>query len=144
MAEQLFQIGIKGVIRNAKGEVLLLRARAWGGSPSYWDLPGGRMDPGETFEQTLRRELKEEIGLDYTGQPKHIATALSNLTIPVGDSRVPLVLMAYEVEAPNDLAITLGNDGHEDEYAWFSLVETAKELLVKYPQEFCDQIAALE
>jgi len=143
MAEQLFQIGIKGLIRDEQGRILLVKIPAWGENPGHWDMPGGRMDPGETFVQTLRRELKEEIGVDYTGEPKHIATVLSIVTIPVGDTRVGLVLMAYEVNLPSGTTITLGEDQPEEAFDWFAAAHAAPLLLCKYPPEFCDTISQL-
>ena len=57
MTEQLFQIGIKAIIRNDENQILLLENK------DYWDIPGGRMDQGEDIEAALLRELNEEIGL---------------------------------------------------------------------------------
>lgn len=138
MAEQLFQIGIKGITRNDKNEILLVSTPEWGGNLAYWDLPGGRMDAGETFEQTLARELMEEIGVTYIGKPKFVTTILSNITIPVGEMRVPLVLMAYEVLLPADAEITPGEDNPT--FEWVSASVAAKRLQNKYPVEFCERI----
>lgn len=143
MPEQLFQIAIKALIRNSDGKVLLLCIPQFDGDDEHWDLPGGRMNPGETFAQTLRRELREEIGVDYGGEPKHVATVLSNITIPVGDKRVPLALVAYEVDLPAGTTITLGADEPETEFDWYAPADAAKRLAWKYTPDFCSAVAAL-
>ena len=53
MTEQLFQIGIKAIIRNDENQILLLKNK------DYWDIPGGRMDQGEDITAALLRELNE-------------------------------------------------------------------------------------
>jgi nucleoside triphosphatase len=56
---------VVGVVQNLQGEYLLCRMPAGRGVfPGEWGLPGGGIDPGETLEEALRREILEEVGLE--------------------------------------------------------------------------------
>lgn len=52
---------VTAFITNDKGRVLAVHRR---GDASDWGLPGGKVDEGETLEQAVIREVKEETGLD--------------------------------------------------------------------------------
>lgn len=51
-------VSVKGVLIDAGCVLLLLNERG------EWDLPGGRPDPGEDHRSALKREVREEAGLD--------------------------------------------------------------------------------
>jgi 8-oxo-dGTP diphosphatase len=53
------------IIPYPQNKILLIK-RSTPPFVGYWALPGGRVDPGETVEQTIVREVKEETGLDVT------------------------------------------------------------------------------
>jgi len=53
-------VSVKGILIH-RGRVLVLR-----NDRGEWELPGGRLDDGETPEEALRREILEETGLRVT------------------------------------------------------------------------------
>lgn len=57
-----FTVTAAGIIHNNDGKVLLLQHRFRPGSG--WGIPGGFLEAGEQPETALRRELREEIGLE--------------------------------------------------------------------------------
>jgi ADP-ribose pyrophosphatase YjhB (NUDIX family) len=56
-------VTVGGLIFNDAGEVLMVRTHKWS---NLWGIPGGKTKWGETSEDALRRELKEETNLDLT------------------------------------------------------------------------------
>jgi 8-oxo-dGTP pyrophosphatase MutT (NUDIX family) len=56
---------IRAILLTPDHEVLLLRIQPPGGEEGFWITPGGGLEPGETVEAGLRRELSEELGLEH-------------------------------------------------------------------------------
>ncbi|MEO1261850.1 MAG: NUDIX hydrolase [Bacteroidota bacterium] len=55
-----------GTVFNENGEVLMIHRR------KFWDLPKGKIDPGETPEQAGLREVQEETGIGQVELGDHI------------------------------------------------------------------------
>lgn len=140
MAEQLFHIGIKALVINGDGEILMLK-EAFPDGGMQWDIPGGRMDPGEMFLETLSRELHEEIDVEEYLTAEHFATALSNKQIRTEQGPVALVLVVFRVTLPNAAIPKALENGVE--LSWESVDRAAELLLDKYPREFAEKIAEL-
>lgn len=57
----------KTMVQNSAGKYLFLRRSASSKHfKAKWEMPGGKMDPGETLEKCLLREAKEETGLEIS------------------------------------------------------------------------------
>lgn len=56
------RMAVGAVLLNDEGKILLVRNR--GHNRPHWSLPKGSCEEGESVMQTLKREVKEETGLD--------------------------------------------------------------------------------
>jgi 8-oxo-dGTP diphosphatase len=142
--EDTFHLGIKALIVNESGEILLLKVNPKAlkrKTDPYWDLPGGRVLKGSSIEETLVREVEEEIGVSEVSDIKEVATVISNIRIPVDNGDVGLILSIYSCKIPKGSQIKISTE--HTGYEWFPREKAAEFLKVKYPKQFTDKILSL-
>ena len=119
--EKLFYIGVKALIFNKHTNKVLMLKRAGMG---YWDLPGGRINQGESMNAALKREVKEEANIteiETIGQL--IAYEARGVFIPIGDTEnsAGLMLSVYTCSVDN-VDIKLSEE--HDEFKWCTVEES--------------------
>ena len=56
-----------GILMKPNGDVLLGQRPEGKPYAGYWEFPGGKVDPGETILEALKREFMEELGIEVLG-----------------------------------------------------------------------------
>lgn len=72
-------VSVAALVTNDKGEILLVNS-PWRG----WEYPGGLIEPGETFQEALHREVREESGVEieitgFVGICKNVERNIVNI-----------------------------------------------------------------
>jgi 8-oxo-dGTP diphosphatase len=84
-------ITVAAALIEREGRILACRRRADQSHPLKWEFPGGKVEPGESAEAALRRELEEELGIRIDG-----AEEITRYSYQY-PGRAPLLLIFYRV-----------------------------------------------
>ena len=120
MDELVLRVAAKAVIVNGQGEVLILREASTyveGTHHGRYDCPGGRLELGERYEDGLRREVREEAGLDieplypiYQGEWRPIINGVPHQIIGL-----------FTVCRATSCEVTLSHE--HDDFQWINPIE---------------------
>jgi len=114
-----------GVIRRGENEVLVGQRLVQDRYYRRWEFPGGKLEPHETPERALARELSEELGIQIRKtQP------LIQLDHDYPDRKVRL----YVMQVDSYLGEPYGREGQAVE--WISLVNARAKDFLELPNQF--------
>jgi 8-oxo-dGTP diphosphatase len=82
---------VAAAVIGRDGKILIARRKRSDTMGGYWEFPGGKVEPGETPEMCLKRELKEEFGIDAEIGPFFASSVFTYY-------RIPIELVVYSVE----------------------------------------------
>ncbi|MFM5948061.1 MAG: (deoxy)nucleoside triphosphate pyrophosphohydrolase [Novosphingobium sp.] len=91
------------------GRVLMQRRRRDAEHGGLWEFPGGKVEPGESLEESLCREIREELGIAI------VAEALNPLSFAAAPDQ-PYVILLYTCRNWSGTPVCL--DG--EEIGWFA------------------------
>ncbi|MCE5293312.1 MAG: NUDIX hydrolase [Chlamydiales bacterium] len=138
--EDCFHLGVKALIFNEKNKMLLLE-RHLPSKKMYWDIPGGRLQRGESLMETLMREVKEETGFEKISDIRPFTMLLTNIRIPAQEGDVGLIFSIFYCKILG-IATPILSDEHVG-FDWLDPKEAARKLEAQYPPEFLANLALI-
>ncbi|MFI5779610.1 NUDIX hydrolase [Nocardia sp. NPDC051570] len=123
---------VVGAIVQHEGRVLLLQRPSDDFMGGIWELPSGKVEPGETLDQAVTREVKEETGLDVVGIGHYLGEFDYRSGGGKNSSQFNFVV---KIAAATPVMLQ-----EHDQYAWTELTEeppvtdAVKKVLLRYQQ----------
>ena len=113
-SSESLKVRVVSALIERGGRYLVTQRRPQATLPLLWEFPGGKVEPGETDQQALQRELMERLALEvrvaerevevdhqYDGYSLHLRTYRCHIT---GDEPRPIHVAAVRWATPAELA----------------------------------------
>lgn len=107
---QSYYIGIKGLIKNDQGAVLILKDNSTG----KWEVPGGRIDQNQAIDEAFRREMSEELPGSVVNSFGNVVFAAQGDFMAENDHKLMLLFFETDVEIPEETSLS----NEHSELAW--------------------------
>ncbi len=127
MIDYVFGLSVRVLLTDSEGKVLILkRSTNSRTNPEKWELPGGKVDQGESFDHALLREVYEETKLKITLEHV-VGVSEQNLHV----IRAVHIIMSGEIMEGN-LELSSEHEG----YAWVFFENLQEYDLADWLQDF--------
>lgn len=105
------------IILNDKHEVLLVkRSMKSKYAKGMWQLPGGRLEFGESFLDALKREIMEELGCEFIPSDGKVISTASAI-IEWKDMKINIIANAYKGRINGSIRL----DEENMDFGWFKI-----------------------
>ena len=135
----LFQLGQKALITNSNSEILLLKRLNKNVEDGfYWDFPGGLLEEGEVPQDSLKREVEEETGINNLKVNNFFYAVISDPKVNLNNAN--RIIFIYTCSPVSNQNIRISEE--HVEYGWFSPSTTAKYLVKRYGRDLAKKITS--
>ena len=118
----MWGLAAKGICEH-NGKILLLKIRSKSSHDAgLWEIPGGKVKKGEFFDDALKREYKEETGLDIEVESLYNVIQ-RNYTACKTNEEIRSIQLIMNVSSTSD-EVTISEE--HDDYGWFDRDEVIK------------------
>ena len=110
---------VAGVIRDARGRILLARRTEGRDLAGLWEFPGGKVEPAESPEAALVRELREELGVEAMDLQHFYTTSFFQRSAYRKNEQIISIYYTFQLRELAELVVSdLPFGKHADDRIW--------------------------
>lgn len=122
---------IRAIVLYRTKILLIQRGKADSVDPLKWEIPGGKLEKGQSFRNAIEREIIEEVGL-YAKPLSQLAFYDSEVDGATKYKGLPYIRLTGLYKTDND---TVRLSAEHEQYVWVSFAEAIKMELTEYTRK---------